>query len=229
MGDDGQMVSSGKIVDAAPIHIALDDFITWLTKFRNILLVAHNGRRFDFPVLESALLKTDNENKLKVSGYIDSLSVFKKQFPDQKNHTQENLAFELLHITYNAHNAVADVDALRSLLGLCNNETLMAHSFSQGDVHDTLLFNIQKARNIRSLDTFVCRGIMKRPTAENIAGSGLNLQHLKLIHQRSGEDGIRDVFTARNCDGQPRVTTSKKVLEDVIPKMSKYFDHDTQE
>ena len=56
--------------------------------------MAHNGRRFDVTVLESALLKTDNENKLKVSGYIDSLSVFKKQFPDQKN-TQEK--FETLN------------------------------------------------------------------------------------------------------------------------------------
>jgi len=40
---------------------------------------------------------------------------------------------------------------------------------------------------------------MKTATAENIAGSGLNVQHLKKICERSGEDGLRRMdFAARS-------------------------------
>lgn len=39
---------------------------------------------------------------------------------------------------------------------------------------------------------------MKSCTTENIAGSGLNLGHLRLIFKRSGEDGLVDVFSMKN-------------------------------
>ena len=88
----------------------------------------------------------------------------------------------------------------------------------------SLQFNTAKSSNIRSLDTLIIHGIMKRPTAENIAGSGLNLNHLKVIFKRSGEYGLHDSFTAANSDGLPRITNSKKVLEEVIPKLAKHFE-----
>ena len=58
---------------------------------------------------------------------------------------------------------------------------------------------------------------------ENIAGSGLHLDHLKTILRRSGEDGLTNTFTASNCDGLPRVTNSKRVLEDTIQKLCQFF------
>lgn len=51
----------------------------------------------------------------------------------------------------------------------------------------------------------------------NIAGSGLNLGHLRLIFKRSGEDGLVDVFSMNNSLGKPRVTPDKKVLGECIP------------
>ncbi|KAH3848901.1 hypothetical protein DPMN_091285 [Dreissena polymorpha] len=41
------------------------------------------------------------------------------------------------------------------------------------------------------------RGTPKRPTAENIAGYGLALCHLKAIFSSSGEDEFRDTFIAK--------------------------------
>lgn len=67
------------------------------------------------------------------------------------------------------------------------------------------------------------REFFKRPTAENIAGSGLSLSNLSAIFSRSGEDGLRDIFTAKNSEGLPRISNSKKVLEEVIPKLANYF------
>ena len=64
---------------------------------------------------------------------------------------------------------------------------------------------------------------MKRPTAENIAGSGLIVVHLRKIVLRKGEDGLMDIFTENNSNGKPRVTSVKSVLDEVIPKIVKYF------
>ncbi len=58
-------------------------------------------------------------------------------------------------------------------------------------------FNLAKTQNIDSLHCLVASGVLKLATAENIAGSGLNLQHLKLVWQRDGEDGLRNIFTAK--------------------------------
>jgi len=54
------------------------------------------------------------------------------------------------------------------------------------------------------------RGTLKRPTAENIAGYGLALCHLKAIFSSSGEDDFRDTFIAKNNEGLPKVTNAKK-------------------
>lgn len=57
-----------------------------------------------------------------------------------------------------------------------------------------------------SLYVLISKGIMKMCTVENVASSGLNLSHLKLIHKRKGEDGLHNVFQMQNSLGQPRVT-----------------------
>ncbi|KAH3796654.1 hypothetical protein DPMN_150223 [Dreissena polymorpha] len=40
---------------------------------------------------------------------------------------------------------------------------------------------------------------------------------------RSGEDGLLDIFTMKNSDGQPRVTSMKKVLDKILPKGATFF------
>lgn len=59
--------------------------------------------------------------------------------------------------------------------------------------------------------------------AEKVAGSGLNLGHLQKIFERDGEDGLRNTFSCKNCEGQPRVTNTKKTLEEIIPKLGNFF------
>ncbi|KAH3860297.1 hypothetical protein DPMN_023192 [Dreissena polymorpha] len=54
-------------------------------------------------------------------------------------------------------------------------------------------------------------GTLKRPTAENIAGYGLALCHLKAIFSSSGEDDFRDTFIAKTNEGLLKVTNAKKI------------------
>lgn len=72
-----------------------------------------------------------------------------------------------------------------------------------------LIFNETKSRNIDSLHCLIASGVLKTATAENIAGSGLNLHHLQLIWQRDGEDGLLNVLSAKNSlDNQGLPKTS---------------------
>lgn len=54
---------------------------SWLQQYPNLFLLAHNGRRFDFPILMTALYKTSKTDSFLqcVPGFIDSLPVFIKK------------------------------------------------------------------------------------------------------------------------------------------------------
>ena len=58
-----------------------------------IKILAHNGRRFDFPVLVSAFLKGRNVNQLlsSVCGFVDSLTVFRKKYPGRASSLVDEL------------------------------------------------------------------------------------------------------------------------------------------
>lgn len=65
----------GKPVECVVIKTALNDFMTWLQKFHDVTIVAHNGRRFDFKVLSTAVHNcrlSDIFNSL-LTGFCDSV------------------------------------------------------------------------------------------------------------------------------------------------------------
>ena len=132
----------------------------------------------------------------------------------------------ILNETYNAHDAIADVTALGRLYSACPNLShtdFLAHSFAVKSVHHNQLFLKAKATHLPSLSVVVAQGVCKNSTAENIAGSGLNLGHLRKIFNRDGQDGLLNVFRGKNSEGQPRVTNNKRVLDSVIPRLSEFF------
>lgn len=226
MQGNNTMTVNGTEVQHVGIQSAIDQLCAWLENYSNVVLIAQNGRRFDFPVIMSALIHTNTtERFIKcVTSFIDSLPVFKKIFPNQ-SHRQEDLALSCLGISYNAHNALADVETLGKLVNhtQLSQSDLLKYSFSPEAVYNSRLFSLQKSKNIKSLEILVSRGICKMPTAENIAGSGLNLSHLSKIFERAGEDGLRDTFIMKNSEGLPRVTNVKRILDDVIPKIAAFF------
>ena len=51
MLNQSEMLVNGLPVECVGIKQALSEFIKWLESFPDVVLVAHNGRRFDFVVL----------------------------------------------------------------------------------------------------------------------------------------------------------------------------------
>ncbi len=223
------MTVNGKAVPTVSICTALKKVIGWLSKFPHPILVAHNGRKFDFPILTSILGKLNLFDLFQgtVTGFVDSLSVFRKVYPGLACYKQQVLVQDIIGQVYAAHDAVEDVRALGKLFHHMHlsDQDFLSHSFQTSAVHHQLRYNEEKAKNITSLAPLVSQGVMKKHTADNIAGSGLCLEHLKTIYQRHGEDGLMDTFTSKNREGQPRVTNTKRTLEAVIPKLVNYFQN----
>ena len=221
------MQVKGSNVDARPVCEALKSFCEWLESFDNVVLVAHNGKRFDFPVVITACENVRLCDRLFhcVSGCADSLPVFKKVFAGRTSYKQEDIARDLLGAAYSAHDASEDAMVLEKLIHylIVLSINLMPFTFPAKAVYSSQLYSREKAKNMPSLRPLVYNSVCKTTTAEHIAGSGLNHQHLKCIYQREGEDGLRNIFIMKNCEGQPRVTNTKRTLDSVIPALALYF------
>jgi len=93
------------------------------------------------------------------------------------------------------------------------------------DMQHSVKSNREKGKNFPSLPPLVASGAMKTATAENVASSGLNLKHLLTMFNRNGEDSLYNIFTVKNSEGLPRVTSVKLTLESFIPKLAAYFEN----
>ena len=225
--DGTRLQVKGKPVAAIPIKEALSGFLGWLRPIPNVVLVAHNGRTFDFRVLSYAMekcgLRSDFQNV--TSAFMDTLTTMRTNIPKLPSYTQENLAIHFQLPKYNAHNAIDDVLTLDKIMtaSKLSDSQLMKSAYNPQNHFQQELFNSEKTKNIGSLHELVAKGVVKMCMAENIAGSGLALPHLRLIHSRDGEDGLTCVFSSKNSQGKPRVTATPKVLQTVIPKLCEFF------
>lgn len=85
------------------------------------LIVGHNIRRFDGPLLGRVLDELDLRTQFEssVTGWVDTLSLAQELLRGHnlQNFRQETLVRELLGLDYRAHDALQDVRALQALFG----------------------------------------------------------------------------------------------------------------
>ncbi|NP_001373584.1 three prime repair exonuclease 4 isoform X1 [Danio rerio] len=98
---------------------ALLSFISFLRMLDHPLLLGHNIRRFDCPVLARALdeFSLRSHFQREVSGFVDTLPLARQLLKDHglQSFKQESLVKNLLGVSYAAHNALEDVQALQKL------------------------------------------------------------------------------------------------------------------
>jgi len=61
------------------IQTVINEFSTWLSKFDNVFLVAHDGRRFGFPVLVSTHTSTKRVLESVIPKLVSYFESIKKQ------------------------------------------------------------------------------------------------------------------------------------------------------
>ncbi|XP_029377969.1 three prime repair exonuclease 4 [Echeneis naucrates] len=114
----------------------LVSFIAFLQMLGRPLVIGHNSRRFDCPLLAQALDKLDlrAEFESAISGCVDTLPLAREILKDHclQSFRQENLVKELLGMNYKAHDALEDVRALQALYSVLQPtpELVRRHMFT---------------------------------------------------------------------------------------------------
>ncbi|XP_072241362.1 protein PML-like [Leuresthes tenuis] len=114
----------------------LVSFIAFLQMLGRPLLVGHNIRRFDCPVLARVLDELDltAEFESSLSGCVDTLPLAREMLKDRglQSFRQESLVRELLGVDYKAHDALEDVRALQTLYSFLQPtpEVVLRHKFT---------------------------------------------------------------------------------------------------
>jgi len=146
------MQVKGNNVDARLVCETLKSFCEWLECFDNVVLVDHNDRRFDFPVLITACENVRLCDRLFhcVFGCADSLPVFKKVFAGRKSYKQEDITRDLLGAAYSAHDASEDAVVLGKLIHylIVLSIDLMPFTFPAKAVYNSQLYSREKTKKI---------------------------------------------------------------------------------
>ena len=205
----------------------LDKFFRWLKQYKNVLLVSHKGRVFDFRVLCTAISRCGLEQSFKetVTGFVDSLQAVKRKYPKLPSYTLESLSCSFCRSSYNPSNAEDNVRVLNNIIkaaNLSHNEMMKSSYTSDYHFQFELLLETN-SQNIKSLQCLVDKDILTMSMAENIAGSGLALSHLKLVVDRDGEDGLTRVLSARNRNRNHRIFSTSYQLYTIVPKICKFL------
>lgn len=151
--EDGELKHCGVVVETLSPRQAYCNFIQFLREVSpSVVLVAHNGFRFDAPVITRELILQSMwpEFRSVVTGFADTLPLFREKLPDRckskDSFKQEELANDLLPVSFivqDAHNAISDVrvlDALITEIGLPETEIIE----SAKPVNFAILLNMQK-------------------------------------------------------------------------------------
>lgn len=114
----------------------LVSFIAFLQMLGRPLVLGHNIRRFDCPVLSRALDQLDLRAEFvsSISGCVDTLPLAREMLRDRgiQSFRQKNLVMELLGVNYKAHDALEDVRALQALYSVLqpSPEMISRHIFT---------------------------------------------------------------------------------------------------
>ncbi|XP_063407854.1 uncharacterized protein LOC134691329 [Mytilus trossulus] len=215
---NGKMYHEDREVQSIGISNALKAFILFLKEIHNTVLVGHNSKIFDVPILINALEKNGLLNNFmsSVKGFIDTLPLFKECIPNQPSYSQPKIYNALFGELYSAHDSMEDVVALRRLFEKISPSLVLKSKFS--GTNESVMQLYQHRNCTKGLLTTL-RPLTNSKTITNcmatkIASSGLGLNHLKLAHKRDRQQGIENLFT--ELCGHPskaRVTKSKKIIQ----------------
>lgn len=148
------MTVNGTKIQSVSIKLAVDEMMSWISKFNDVCFAAHNGRRFDFPILVATLKNLGVLDKLSKCAFISTMSVFRKLYLTQSMKQVDNV-YSLLGEVYDAQNATEDVKALGKLIQFVNipSNDLMSHSFTPSAVANNIIDNkANKTSNFLSLN-----------------------------------------------------------------------------
>lgn len=201
------------------------DFIQFLMSLcasdKNIVLAAHNNRRFDSIILfnQLKLYKLWNHFSRYIIGFCDTLPFFKMLYPEFENYKQEYIAQKLLNEAYSAHNALDDCRVLMSLVKKTEKVDVLISDYFY-NTHQVTIHGVQP--NVDSLEHLLRNKVISRTILKKLEGSSLSYNHLKLAYHRDGFDGLLYLLSEKTGSGKARISNNRRVIQ----KLADFFSHE---
>lgn len=119
---NSRLYRHGHLMSTIPLRDLLIHFISYLAQFYHPILVAHNAKWFDVPVLMRVLAENSllQEFKQRVHGFLDTLPLCRHIYPNLRRYSLKDLADHFLGEEFDAHNGVEDANVLRKLFHIWN-------------------------------------------------------------------------------------------------------------
>ena len=248
-----KLYKDDKVVRAIPFDTAIAQFKNYLSQSINIaknttnkqvrtVLIGHNASTFDTPILlRNAGKEFSSELQSMDVWFADSLSLFKELIKSQlpalqnadgtfPNTNQSSLYKTLFNQTFDAHDALEDVLALRKILFSSklelSNKTIVENSALTDTNHafEDLEYLDGRHKKLQSFRGKLYNperndGAITKSIAEKIAGSGLAYEDLKNVYSRYGKKGVIAILSRPpSCakSTSPRVTRTGRILAAVV-------------
>ncbi|XP_058789690.1 uncharacterized protein LOC131663346 [Phymastichus coffea] len=216
----GEMFFGDTLLKTVSLRVAMEDFLSFLdTQGDQVILMAHNGYKFDFPLMLRNLSRLNllDEFKTIVTGFSDTLNIFRNILPERrkakKSFSQTTLAVEYLgqESAEGAHNALADVDILQKLISAIKIDHLTIYNHTQNItdfIRNEALKNVHTSNKIslEFLKNCVSTNMLSR-----IAKAGINRSLIIDVYKTKGPKGI-EMLLSEDVRGRPRVTKHKKSI-----------------
>lgn len=215
---NNKVVSTIHIKDAL---IALHQFLSCSEKIN--VLVAHNAK-FDVPRLLRAMVKNNVHLDItNIVGFVDTLTIFKKAFPERKGpglFKLSTLAQDILgpDVLENFHNATFDVSVLQKLIKFLKKEDDLLKYMKPYETclsdqleYDTIKANLEKLHLLKGV---VSQDLLKRMAKQNIS-----FENLKEVYKNGGEESVYTFCTAKCESGKPKITRDKKAINKIITRL----------
>ena len=222
---DGKLFQRKIEVPAVDLKTGFQSFIDWLKKFEKPLLVAHNGDRFDFPIILRAAVNHELLEDLKSTLYamVDTLPVYKRKYSRLSKFTLDSLIDHFGVESFTHHDALEDSIALLNLITKSKllTEELMSTSYTLDHLEKKLSFKTETYKLFDTFNNLVSKGIVPKAAAMRAAESGLTVSDLKSTYENHGESGLYTLLQQPFGD-VVRVTKQKRDIDRILSYYKKY-------
>ncbi|XP_077256220.1 uncharacterized protein LOC143894059 [Temnothorax americanus] len=224
----GELYLNDKQLDTVPPRVGLANFIEFLRSVGdNIILVAHNGFRFDAPMILRTMRKfgllTDFMSV--VRGFADTLPMFRnllvERRKEKKKFSQTDLAQDFLgpSAIEGAHDAQNDIRILRQLIntiGIDDEAIKVAAKTTENIVkeQEKMVEQTNKAA-LQSLKPGV-----SAVTIAKMAKAGLSLDVLQKTYSDGNEHAVK-MLLAEDIGGRPRITKAERIIKAVVEELKR--------
>ena len=223
----GKLHHNDVIVETVTFSEGCKQFISWLNTLteKKVILAAHNARPFDARRLLAQISRQEEKESLLNSldnvceGFLDTLPLCRKLFPQLKSHSLGNLVSSILECNFNAHNAIDDVEMLSRVFKIAEGDVqkmeLSKFTVSLKWLHKDMTLTADASERVQSFNEMVAKKHISAAMAQKAAKSGLTIDHFRSAIRFKGKEGIRSLL-GEPVSGKPRVTTNRSVLNKVF-------------